>query len=84
MNQDKKSIIQLLEKMITPFFSENAKIDERYASVYDNNVIELEAFSRMLLGLGPLLYNSPNRNTLIRYCAKYQMGWILKKKLIGE
>lgn len=74
MNQDKKSIIQLLEKMITPFFSENAKIDERYASVYDNNVIELEAFSRMLLGLGPLLYNSPNKEYLDKVLCKISDG----------
>lgn len=46
--------------MIEPFF-ENVETDEKYVSVYDNNIIELEEFSRMLLGLGPLLYNVPNQ-----------------------
>lgn len=74
MNQDKKIIIRFLEKMIEPFYSANVEADEKYVSVYDDDVIDLEAFSRMLLGLGPLLYNTPNNKYLDTALCKIANG----------
>ncbi|MXP76439.1 DUF2264 domain-containing protein [Lachnospiraceae bacterium WCA-9-b2] len=58
-------MLDLLERMLQPFFGQEFdSFDEKFLSVYDEKVIGLECFSRMLLGLGPLIYNAPNRNRL--------------------
>ncbi len=65
MCEDKRYMLDLLERMLQPFFEQEFdSFDEKFLSVYDEKVIGLECFSRMLLGLGPLIYNAPNRNRL--------------------
>lgn len=61
MCEDKRYMLDLLERMLQPFFEhELDAFDEKFLSVYDEKVIGLECFSRMLLGLGPLIYNTHN------------------------